>query len=63
MDKLKSIGIWVLARAEEPSTWAGAGGGAIALHMVMPGLLGDKAIAVAAAVGALLAVVIPENNK
>lgn len=52
---------WVLARLEEPSTWAGAGIVAVAIHSVFPGALGDQLLAVGAAIGGLLAVVVPES--
>ncbi len=54
--------IWVLARVEEPSTWAGAGIVAVVVHSMFPGALADSIIAVGAAVGGLLAIVVPEKN-
>lgn len=53
---------WLLARAKEPSTWAGAGVVASIVQSVAPGALGDSILAVGAAVAGLLAVVAPERN-
>jgi ABC-type Fe3+-siderophore transport system permease subunit len=54
---------WILARVEEPSTWAGAGVAAVLIHSIFPGALGDSILQVGAAIGALLAIVIPEASK
>ncbi|PWB80502.1 MAG: hypothetical protein C3F11_17785 [Methylocystaceae bacterium] len=53
---------WLLARAKEPSTWAGAGVVASIVHSAAPGALGDGILSVGAAVAGLLAVVAPEKN-
>ncbi len=53
---------WLLARVEEPSTWAGAGIVAVVVHSIAPGAVGDSILAVGAAVGGLLAVVVPEKR-
>lgn len=53
---------WLIARVAEPSTWAGAGIVAVAVHSIAPGPLGDAILAVGASVGGLLAVVVPERS-
>lgn len=53
---------FLLARVEEPSTWAGAGIVAVVVHSVAPGALGDGVLGVGAALGGLLAVVVPEKS-
>jgi hypothetical protein len=53
---------WLLARIKEPSTWAGAGLVAVAVHSVAPGPLGDAILALGAAAGGLLAVAAPEKS-
>lgn len=53
---------WLLARVAEPSTWAGAGVVAAVVHSIAPGAVGDSILAVGAAVGGLLAVVVPEKS-
>lgn len=53
---------WLLARAKEPSTWAGAGVVASIVHSLAPGALGDSILAVGGAVAGLLAVVAPEQS-
>jgi hypothetical protein len=52
---------WLLARLKEPSTWSGASVVAVAAHQFLPGSTADAALAVGAAVGGLLAVLMPEN--
>jgi hypothetical protein len=52
---------WVLARFEEPSTWAGTGVVAMALHAVIPGVLGDSLLAFGGAFAAVLAIILPEK--
>jgi hypothetical protein len=53
---------WLLARAEEPSTWAGTGVLAAVVHSIAPGALGDSLLAVGAAAAGLVAVVVPERK-
>ena len=62
VEKLKSVGAWMLARLEEPSTWAGGSVLALAIHAAFPGTLGNAIIAVIASIGGLLAVVVPEKK-
>ena len=52
---------WLLARLKEPSTWSGASVIAVVAHQFLPGAAADATLAVGAAVGGLLAVLIPEN--
>ena len=63
VEKLKSVGAWMLARLEEPSTWAGGSVLALAIHAAFPGTLGNAIIALLASAGALLAIIIPEGKK
>lgn len=58
---MNSLLQYLVARAREPSTWAGAGVGAVVIHSFAPGALGDAVIAVAASLAALAAIVIPEK--
>lgn len=51
----------ILARLEEPSTWAGGGIAATLAHQYF-GATGDAVIGVAAAGAALLAIVLPEKS-
>ena len=53
---------WLLARAEEPSTWAGTGVLAAVVHSIAPGALGDSLLTVGAAVGGLVAVSCPRKS-
>lgn len=53
---------YILARLEEPSTWAGGGIGAVMIMSVIPGTTGQAIVGVVAAAAALLAVVIPEKS-
>jgi hypothetical protein len=53
---------WVVARIKEPSTWAGAGIVATVVHLTFPGPLGDNIIAMGAAFGGILAVILPEKS-
>jgi hypothetical protein len=46
----------------EPSTWAGTGVVAALVHSFAPGLLGDSLITLGAAIGGVLAVVVPERR-
>jgi hypothetical protein len=62
MDKVKTVGRTVLARFEEPSTWAGAGIGAMAIHGLLPGAAGNALLAFLGAAAALLAIVVPEKK-
>jgi len=57
---LKSLQ-WVVARIKEPSTWAGASIVAVVVHQTFPGPMGDSILALGAAVGGILAVVMPET--
>ncbi|MDI9847575.1 hypothetical protein QM467_05805 [Rhodoblastus sp. 17X3] len=61
MNSLVNMGHWLLARMEEPSTWAGSGVLAVAAHAYF-GAAGDAAIALLAAIGGFFAVVIPEKK-
>lgn len=61
MDKAKTIVKWVLARLEEPSTWAGGSAAVVAVHILFPGALGDSLVAALAAIGGVLAIVYPEK--
>jgi hypothetical protein len=54
---------YLAARAREPSTWAGAGVGAVLIHSLAPGALGDALVAVAASLAALAAILVPENSQ
>ena len=55
---------WMLARIEEPSTWAGTG--VVAIVLKNSGLidsdLADHLLAAGAAIGAILAIVLPEKK-
>lgn len=53
---------WLRARAAEPSTWAGAGVVGTLVHSLAPGALGDGVLALGAAAGGLLAVIVPEKK-
>lgn len=53
--------LWLAARVREPSTWSGAGVVAIVAHQFLPGAVADAALAIGAAVGGLIAVLIPES--
>jgi hypothetical protein len=52
---------WLLARLKEPSTWSGAGVVAMVAHQFLPSAIADAALVAGAAVGGLLAVLIPEK--
>ena len=54
---------WVLARLEEPSTWAGGGVLSLVILHVFPGALGAAIITLGASIGGFLAVVIPQPNR
>ncbi len=54
---------YVLARIEEPSTWAGGGIAAMAISAVAPGNLAANILQIGGAVGGLLAVVLPEKSS
>jgi hypothetical protein len=54
---------WLVARAAEPSTWAGTGVVAALLHSLAPGLLGDSLLTLGAAIGGVLAVIVPERRE
>ena len=64
MDKLSKAFAWIVARAEEPSTWAGTG--ILAVLLKSSGLidadLADHILAVGAALGGLLAIIMPEKK-
>lgn len=53
---------WLIARAAEPSTWAGAGVVAAVVHSLAPGAVGDSLLTLGAAIGGLLAVIVPEKR-
>ena len=55
---------WFLARIEEPSTWAGTGVVALLLKStgVIPDDVANNILALGAAVGGLLAIVLPEKE-
>lgn len=62
MNTFVKLGHWLLARMEEPSTWAGSGVLAVTAHAYF-GATGDAAIAVLAAIGGFFAVVMPEQKS
>ena len=64
MDKLSKAFAWLLARAEEPSTWAGTGILAVILKSsgIIDADLADHILAIGAAIGGLLAIVLPEKT-
>jgi hypothetical protein len=62
MDKLKAFGIYLLARLEEPSTYAGGSVLATLIAAVFPGHLGTAILGAMAAIGAVLAIAIPEKK-
>ncbi len=51
---------WCLARIEEPSTWAGTGAAAAVIMQEFPHT-GEAILGVMTAVGALLAIILPEH--
>lgn len=54
--------VWVVARMEEPSTWAGTGILAFALSQAgIPTNLAQAILALGVAVGGVLAIVLPEK--
>jgi hypothetical protein len=53
---------WAASRAAEPSTWAGTGVVAALIHSLAPGLLGDSLLTLGAALGGVLAVIVPEQR-
>jgi len=59
--KYSKWALWLAARIREPSTWSGAGVIAIVAHQFLPGAVADAALVVGAAVGGLVAVLIPES--
>ena len=59
---LSSASGWLLARAAEPSTWAGTGVVAAVVHSIAPGAIADGLLASGAAIGGLLAIVVPEQK-
>lgn len=62
MQKLKSFWHYILARLEEPSTYAGGSVLATIVAAIFPGHLGTAILAAMAAIGAVLAIVIPEKK-
>ena len=54
---------YLAARTREPSTWAGTGIGAMLIHSVAPGALGNALVAVAASLAALAAILVPEKKS
>ena len=63
MDKLSKAFTWLIARVEEPSTWAGTGILAVLLKSsgIIDADLADHILAVGAAIGGLLAIILPEK--
>lgn len=41
---MNAVFAWLLDRAKEPSTWAGTGLVATAIHSLIPGTIGDNVI-------------------
>ncbi len=63
-DKLKELLAWIVARMEEPSTWAGTGLIAFELHQLgVSDPLVAKFLALGVAIGGVLSVVFPEKKK
>ena len=60
MEKLK---IYLLARLEEPTTYAGGGVLATMIMAVLPEHLGSAILGAMAAIGALLAIILPEKKS
>lgn len=52
----------ILARLEEPSTWAAGGAGALIIHAVAPGALGDGLLAIGGGLAVVLGIVLPEKK-
>ena len=61
--KLKKALVWVLTRFEEPSTFAGGGIVAALVATWFPGELGHQILIALSAIGAVLAIVLPEKKK
>jgi len=63
-DIMPKVLVWIIARLEEPSTWAG--GGLIAMGLKASGLVSDELVvhilAAGAAIGGLLAIILPEKS-
>lgn len=53
---------WFIARASEPSTFAGAGIIATAIHAILPGAIGDSTLTVLQAASGLIAVIAAEKK-
>jgi len=54
---------WLIARLKEPSTWAGTGLIASAVHNYIPGSMGDNIISTLQGLGGILAVLLEEKSK
>jgi hypothetical protein len=59
---MNAVLAWLLDRAKEPSTWAGTGIIAVAVHSAFPGSVGDAILQVGSAAAGLLAVVVAEKK-
>jgi len=59
---INKIIVYVLARWEEPSTWAGTGIVSMAIIAWLGPSLGGSIITALAAVGGVLAIVLPEKK-
>lgn len=59
---MNAVFAWFLDRAKEPSTWAGTGILATAIHALLPGALGDSALAVLQTLSGLIAVIAAEKK-
>lgn len=62
MQKIKTLWTYLLTRLEEPSTYAGGSVLATLVAAVFPGHLGTAILGAMAAIGAVLAIVIPEKK-
>lgn len=62
MDKFLIAAKWLLARAKEPSSWAGTGVVAVILTQFLPPDLANAVLNVGATFGAVLAIVLPEKS-
>lgn len=62
IDIAKTAGASLMARAKEPSTWAAGGIGALSVHTILPGVLGDATLSWLVATSVLLATALPERK-